>query len=161
MNVKFNHKLAANLLNPWKLRAWMLRHLPMGFASGMVVEALDERSCRVMLKDRFWIRNPFGSVFWAVMGMAAEMSTGTLLYAWLSGTNIKFILIAAEGRFLKKLRGKSCYFCHSGQEVLRSIESLQNTGDTRTVVMPVSAKDKNDQIVAEFQFTWSLKIPEN
>ena len=161
MKIKFNHHLARNLKNPGKLRLWMMRQLPMGMLSGMVIEELEEDHCRVLLKDRFWIHNPFGSVFWAVMSMAAELSTGALLYAWLSGSKIKFILVSMEGKFLKKLRGKSFYFCPSGQEVLRIAESLEKPGDNQIVVMPVSASDKDGQIVATFQFTWSLKIPEN
>ncbi len=132
----------------------------MGLLSGMKIEALDESSCKVVLKDRPWIHNPFGSVFWAVMGMAAELSTGALLYAWASGSKVRFILVKVEAEYLKKVRGKSCYFCSSGQEVLRSIESLENPGDVQTVVLPVSAYDQNEQVVAKFLFTWSLKRPE-
>lgn len=161
MKTNFDYKLAGNLLQPWKLRLWMCRHLPMGFASGMYIEKLDEMSCQVVLKDRFWIHNPFGSVFWAVMGMAGELSTGALVYGWCSGHNIKFILVHMEGTYLKKLSGKSSYFCSSGQEVLRSLELLENPGDISSVVMPVIALDQAGQKVAEFQFTWSLKIPAN
>jgi len=157
----FNHTLSKDLRRSWKLRLWMMKNLPMGFATGMRVEMLDENSCKVVLKDRFWIHNPFGSVFWAVMGMAAEMSTGALVYSWCSGNNIKFILTSVEGKFLKKVRGKSSYFCSSGQAVRSSLEALENPGDTNTVLLPVIAQDQAGQTVAEFQFTWSLKIPEN
>ena len=75
----------------------------MGLLSGMVIQSLDEESCTVILKDRLWIRNPFGSVFWAVMGMAAELSTGALVYAYVSGTNIKYILTGVRGEFYKKV----------------------------------------------------------
>ncbi|HUR31320.1 MAG TPA: DUF4442 domain-containing protein [Saprospiraceae bacterium] len=161
MKAHFNQQLAKDLLRPWKLRLWMLTHLPMGLASGMFIEHLNEGECKVVLKDRIWIRNPFGSVFWAVMGMAAELSTGSLVYAWCSEHKIKFILTGIEGRFLKKVTGKSFYFCQSGQEVLRSIELLENPGDTSSVILPVTAHDQAGQKVAEFQFTWSLKIPAN
>ena len=130
----------------------------MGLASGMYIERLTEEECRVILKDRFWIHNPFGSIFWAVMGMAGELSTGALVYSWCSGNNIKFILIHMEATYFKKASGKSSYFCPSGQEVLRSVELLKNPGDKSLVVMPVIALDQADQKVAEFQFTWSLKI---
>ena len=129
----------------------------MGFLSGMKIEVLNENTCKVVLKDRFWIHNPFGSVFWAVMGMAAELSTGALLYAWATGSNVRFILVKVEAEYLKKLKGKSFYFCPSGQEVLRSIESLENPGDIQTVVLPVTAYDHSEQVVAKFIFTWSLK----
>jgi len=159
--MSFNHKLAASLLKPWKLRLWMLKSLPMGLLSGMVIESLDENGCKVMLKDRRWIRNPFRSVFWAVMGMAAELSTGALVYTYVSGSNIKYILIGMKGEFFKKVRGKSFYFCRSGLDVLRKLNSLENPGDTCTVILPVTAYDQAGQTVAEFQFYWQLKKTEN
>ena len=137
----------------------MMRNLPMGLASGMAIEFLDPDRCRVILKDRFWIHNPFGSVFWAVMSMAAELSTGSLIYAWCSGNDVKFILTGVEGKFIKKLRGRSFYICQSGQEVKQKLESLETAGDTCTVQLPVIAQDQAGLTVAEFQFTWSLKIP--
>ena len=161
MKATFNHKIAQRLVRPWQLRIWMLTHLPMGLVSGMSIESLDENSCKVVLKDRLWIRNPFRSVFWAVMGMAAELSSGSLVYAWASGTNSKFILTGIEGKFLKKLRGKSSYFCQSGQEVRRSLDSLENPGDQIVLIMPVIAQDQAGDTVAEFQFHWQFKKPDN
>ena len=133
----------------------------MGLLSGMVIESLDENGCKVILKDRPWIRNPFRSVFWAVMGMAAELSTGALLYAYVSGTKIKYILVGMNCSFFKKVRGKSFYFCPSGQDVVRNLNSLENPGDTCTVILPVTAYDQAGQTVAEFQFYWQLRKTEN
>ncbi len=160
MKPTFNHTLAKTLLQPWKLRLWMIRRLPMGLASGMVVETLNENNCEVILRDRPWLHNPFGSVFWAVMGMAAELSTGSLVYAWTSGSKVKFILTGMEAVFTKKLRGKSSYFCPAGPEVLRSLEKLEKPGDTISVILPVISKDQSGQVVAEFKFTWTLKLPD-
>lgn len=159
--MSFNHKLARQLTTPWKMRAWMLRRLPMGLVSGMVIKSLDENGCTVMLKDRFWIRNPFGSVFWAVMGMAAELSTGALVYAYVSGNNIKYILTGVRGEFFKKVKGKSYYFCKSGQEVKERLNSLKTPGETLTISLPVTAHDQAGQKVAEFEFYWQLKRTDN
>jgi hypothetical protein len=159
--MSFDKKLAQQLTRPWKMRLWMMRRLPMGLLSGMVIESLNENGCKVVLKDRFWIRNPFGSVFWAVMGMAAEMSTGALVYAYVSGTNTKYILIGMKGDFFKKVRGKSSYFCGSGQEVFQHMKSLQNPGETCIIALPVTAHDQAGQRVAEFEFYWQLKRTEN
>ena len=139
----------------------MLNRLPMGLLSGMVIESLDENGCKVMLKDRFWIRNPFGSVYWAVMGMAAELSTGALVYAYVSGTKTKYILVGMKADFFKKVRGKSFYFCPSGHEVLRKLNSLENPDDTCTVLLPVTAFDHAGNTVAEFQYYWQLRKTEN
>ena len=155
----FNHALAKRLTNPWKLRLWMIAKLPMGLLSGMYIESLEENRCVVILKDRWWIRNPFRSVFWAVMGMAAELSTGALVYAYASGTDVKFILVGMEAKFFKKTKGKSYYFCDTGLDVSRSIELLVNTNDTSIVMLPVTAKDEAGQVLATFTFQWQLRKP--
>ena len=155
----FNYILAKKLTSPWQLRLWMVTKLPMGLLSGMYVESLDENSCVVVLRDRWWIRNPFGSVFWAVMGMAAELSTGALVYAYASGSDVKFILVGMEAKFFKKTKGKSYYFCDTGLEVLRSIELLVNTNDPSVVMLPVTAKDQTGQVLASFTFQWQLRKP--
>ena len=155
----FNRALAKKLTNPWQLRLWMIAKLPMGLLTGMYVESLDENRCVVVLNDRRWIRNPFGSVFWAVMGMAAELSTGALVYAYASGSDVKFILVGMEAKFFKKTKGKSYYFCDTGLDVLRSIELLLNTNDPSFVMLPVTAKDQAGQVLATFTFQWQLRKP--
>ncbi len=159
--MSFNKKLADQLTRKWKLRMWMMRKLPMGLLSGMAIESLDENGCKVVLKDHFWIRNPFGSVFWAVMGMAAELSTGALVYAYVSGTNTLYILKGVKGDFLKKVRGKSFYFCATGQVIPLSLNTLENPGETCIITLPVTAHDQAGDKVAEFEFYWQLKRTEN
>lgn len=158
--MSFDHALAKRLKDPFRLRLWMLTHLPMGLLSGMKVISLDEEGCTVELRDRFWIHNPFRSVFWAVMGTAAEMSTGALLSAWCSDKKVKFILTGIEGKFFKKVKGKSYYFCKAGQELASFIETLQSPGDVGSISLPVWGQDIEGQKVATFHFTWSLKKPE-
>lgn len=160
MDVIFNKALADRLRKRRYLRWWMVKHLPMGFLSGMKIVEIDETSCRVELKNRWWLRNPFGSVFWAVMSMAAELSSGALIYAWCAGSEVQFILVGVEGRFYKKLKSKSFYFCPAGREVLRSLNTIENAGDNTTATLPVKAYDEAGLIVAEYNFTWSLKIPD-
>ena len=157
----FDRSLAKKLSNPWKFRLWMGKSLPMGLLSGMYIQTLDEQACVVVLKERWWIRNPFGSVFWAVMGMAAELSTGALVFAHAKGRNVKFILVGVEGEFFKKVKGKSYYFCETGSDVLRSIEQIVNPNDTSVVILPVTARDEAGQLLAEFRFRWQLKKPMN
>jgi acyl-coenzyme A thioesterase PaaI-like protein len=154
----FNSSLSTHFTNRWKLRLWMLRHLPMGLLTGMRIQSLEEGSCVVVLKERWWIRNPFGSVFWAVMGMAAELSTGALVYTH-AGKEVKFILVGMEGTFFKKVKGKSYYFCQAGSDVLRIFERIQDAGDSGEVILPVMVKDAGDQLLAEFSFRWQLRKP--
>ena len=157
--MSFNQKLAKQLLSPWKFRLWMLRKLTMGLLTGMIIVELNEEGCRVMLKDRWWIRNPFRSVYWAVMSMAGEMSTGALLYAYASDTKVQFILVEMRAKFLKKLRGKSFYFCPAGKVIQEQLTDLLNTSEARMVILPAIALDRSGTTVAEFEFYWQLRKP--
>jgi hypothetical protein len=156
-----DQQLIRNFTTPWKLRLWMARNLPMGMLSGLYIRELDQAGCVVVLKDRWWIRNPYGSVFWAVMGMAAEMSTGALVYAICQGSGVRFILVGMEGQFFKKVKGKSYYFCQTGSEVLRILDQLSNPNETSDVILPVTARDEAGQLLAEFKFRWQLRKPMN
>jgi hypothetical protein len=156
-----DQQLIRNFTTPWKLRLWMARHLPMGLLSGMYIRELDQEGCEVVLRDRWWIRNPYGSVFWAVMGMAAELSTGALVYAFCQGSGVRFILVGMEGQFFKKVKGKSYYFCQTGSEVLRILDQLSNPNETSEVILPVTARDEAGQLLAEFKFRWQLRKPMN
>jgi hypothetical protein len=127
--------------------------------SGMVINTLDEKGCQVVLNERWWIRNPFGSVFWAVMGMAAELSTGALVFAYAAPLGFQFILTGMEAKFYKKVKGKSYYFCHAGSEVLRGLDNIWNTNDSCIVLLPVTARDADGQTLAEFVFEWQLRKP--
>jgi hypothetical protein len=155
----FDSRLAGTLRNKWKLRLWMLRKLPMGLLSGMYITALDASHCTVLLKDRWWIHNPFRSVFWAVMSMAAELSTGALLVTQAQPAGIQFILVGFEAKFLKKAKGKSFYFCHTGEEVARAISNTLNTTAPTIITLPVLAQDTSGALLAEFKCYWQLRKP--
>ena len=153
----FNHRLAKALLSPVKLRLWMLKNLPMAVPTGMIIVELNEEQCTVRLKDHWWLRNPFRSVYWAVISMAAELSTGALLYAYCSGIQIQFILVEVRAKFYKKLRGKSFYFCRAGQEIHQEINALQNTSEARMVIIPALVLNESEEIVAQFEFYWQVR----
>lgn len=155
----FNTVLAAQMSTPWKLRFWMMRHLPMGWLTGMYIRTLTPGHCEVVVPDRWWTRNPFGSLFWAVMGMAAELSTGMLLYAWSQDAEVRFILTGVEARFFKKAKGKSYYFCDAGTLIPPVIEVVLQNDESGEVLLPVTARDAKGQHLADFIFRWQLKKP--
>lgn len=155
----FNVSLAAQMSTPWKLRLWMVRHLPMGWLTGMYVHRLTPEGCEVVLQDRWWIRNPFGSVFWAVMGMAGELSTGMLLHAWTRDAGVRFILVGVEARFFKKAKGKSFYFCEAGMTIPQVIESVLQNEESGEILLPVTARDAKGEHLADFMFNWQLRKP--
>ena len=53
--------------------------LPSAYWSGVRVKSINNNECVVSVKLNWFNKNPFKSIFWAVQGMAAELSTGMLL----------------------------------------------------------------------------------
>ena len=54
-------------------------NLPSVWWCGVRVKSVDEKSCLVKVRHSWINQNPFKSMFWAVQGMAAELTTGILL----------------------------------------------------------------------------------
>ena len=66
-------------ITPRKINLFNMLKLPAAYFTGIRVKAIDEKSCTVSVKHRWVNQNPFKSMYWAVQGMAAELSTGALV----------------------------------------------------------------------------------
>lgn len=148
-----------NFSNPFKFRLMLMKILPMGYLTGMRIKTLTRERCEVTVKYKWLNKNPYRSTFWAVLGMAAEMSSGALLtmYTHRQKPSIATLVVHQEGRFLKKAVGKITFICESGLEIKKAIQETAETGEPVTVVCPMSGYDEAGDVVAEFAFTWSFK----
>ncbi|HEA31083.1 MAG TPA: thioesterase, partial [Leeuwenhoekiella sp.] len=52
--------------------------LPSAWICGVRVQTIGRNTCTTTVRHRWINQNPFKSMFWAVQGMAAELSTGVL-----------------------------------------------------------------------------------
>ena len=66
-------------VSPRKLNTFLIFKLPAAFFCGVRTKVLDDAKCVVSVKHRWINQNPFNSMFWAVQGMAAELTTGALV----------------------------------------------------------------------------------
>ena len=64
---------------PSKINRWMLLNLPAAWLSGVRLTLINENKCEVKVRFKWINQNPYRSMFWAVQGMAAELTTGMLL----------------------------------------------------------------------------------
>ena len=62
-----------------KLNLFTVFNLPAAYFTGVRTQSIDAQKCVVTVKHRWINQNPFKSMFWAVQGMAAELSTGALI----------------------------------------------------------------------------------
>ena len=94
-------------ITPTKLNTFLLFKLPSAYLTGVRTKSITDSTCVVSVKHRWINQNPFKSMFWAVQGMAAELSTGALVMKKIkeSGKNISMLVANNNATFTKKATG--------------------------------------------------------
>jgi len=163
MEFKFNQNhigyIKKTFNNSFKFKLLMFKILPMGFLSGMKVVSLDEEHCAVSVPYKRLNKNPFKSTFWAVMGMAAEMSSGALmiLYTHKQKPSISMLVADCKGEFVKKATDITTFTCNDGALIKQKIQEAIETKEGQVIPTTMVGKNKNGEIVAKFKFTWTIK----
>ena len=146
------------ILNPWKMRLYMLANLPMGLLAGLRVTAFTEEMASVAIRFKYLNKNPFRSIYFAALSMAAEMASGTqgMVYAT-SGSPVAMLVVGIEGTFTKKAVGLITFTCPDGSAIAQAVAETRATGEPRTVACTSIGVDEQGDQVAVFRLTWSFK----
>ena len=145
-----------------KINRWMLLKLPAAWLSGVRLSLINDSRCEVKVKFKWINQNPYRSMFWAVQGMAAELSTGMLLTNSIqnSNANISMLLVSNKSSFYKKAVGKITFICEEGENAKKLINStIQNI--TSKSWFKAKGYDETGDLVSEFNFEWSCKKRNN
>lgn len=99
-------------------------------------------------------------MFWAVQGMAAELSTGVLCISKIqkSDQRISMLVVGLEANFTKKAVGKITFTCDQGAELDEVLKKAIETGEGQTLQMKSIGIDEKGDQVSEFIFNWSFKL---
>ncbi len=148
------------MMSPLGSRLFMLRKLPMGFLAGLKVVELQEVQAGISVAFTWLNKNPFRSVYFAVLSMAAELSTGLLGFGQLFKKNppVSMLMIKMEGAFFKKAVGKTVFTCWDGERIKGAVAQAILTGEAQVVHCTSAGKNEQGEMVAEFVFTWSFKV---
>jgi hypothetical protein len=143
-----------------KLNLFLITNLPSAFLCGVRVESIDQVQCRVNVRHKWINKNPFKSMFWAVQGMAAELSTGALIMLKIKILNrkVSMLVIKNEARFTKKAKGRISFCCNQGFDIDNALNAAITSGEAQTVVLHAEGHDETGDMVSKFHFEWTLKI---
>jgi len=146
-------------ISPRKLNFFLMLKLPAAYFTGVRTTYLDENKCIVQVKHRWVNQNPFKSMFWAVQGMAAELTTGALMMMKIrkSGKKISMLVANNNASFVKKATGKITFECHEGHLVDEAISKAITTGDGQTIWLHAKGIDEAGDEVSSFNFEWTIK----
>lgn len=144
----------------FKFKLFLFTRLPSAFFAGLRIKYAEPQRCAVSIPYKWWTRNPFRSIYFACLSMAAEMSTGVLAMAHIQGRKppISMLVTALEGNFFKKATGRTVFVCTDGAVIKDAIEQAVSTGEATTVKACSIGTSESGEVVAEFFITWSFKV---
>jgi hypothetical protein len=99
-------------------------------------------------------------MFWAVQGMAAELSTGALIMHALHQSNTKASMLVIENKatFSKKAVGRINFNCPQGEAVLAAIDAAKKTHTPQQIWLHAKGLDEAGDEVSAFSFLWTIKV---
>ena len=137
----------------------MLAKLPMAYLAGLRIKSLSKDAASVTIPYKYLNKNPFNSIYFACLSMAAELSTGVLcmMQVYKASPPVSMLVTHMEADFTKKAVGVITFTCHDGKQIQEAADYTKATGEGITVVATSIGTDEAGDKVAEFRFTWSLK----
>ena len=144
----------------FQISLFTLLKLPSVWFCGIRVTSLEQSFCEAKVKHRWINQNPFNSMFWAVQGMAAELTTGTLVMNAIRDSNrkVSMLVLNNKANFSKKATGRITFSCTQGAEISVLMDELMKTETPKTIWMESVGIDEAGDVVSRFNFEWTLNI---
>ena len=142
-----------------KFNLYTFFNLPSAWWSGVRVTSFDDNLAEVSVRHRWVNQNPFGSVFWAVQGMAAELSTAIFVMRAIkkTGLPVSMLVLNNNATFKKKARGLIKFHCSQGIEVSQVVQNVISEGKSKKITLKSVGKDMSGDVVSAFEFEWTIK----
>ncbi len=159
MNTQFA-AFQTTITNPIKYQLFLLTKLPLAFFVGLKLVALQQDQAQVSVRFKWLNKNPFRSMYFAVLAMAAELSTGILpvAFTYKSQPSVSMLVVKCEGEFYKKAIANIVFTCVDGLAIADAINQTITTKQGVTISSTTIGKNEQDEIVAKFIFVWSFKV---
>lgn len=141
------------------IRYFTLLKLPLVYFSGIRITNISDCGIEASVKLKWINQNPFQSMFWAVQGMAAELTSGVLLMREIEvrKSSVSMLLVETKASFFKKAKGKLRFSCNEGKDAKDLIDKAISSGDSQRHWFTSIGVDENGDEVSRFQFYWSVK----
>lgn len=148
------------LTSPFKFRIYLFYKLPAAFFSGIKVREITEEKCVTSVPYRWLTQNPFRSTYFASLSMAAEMSTGALamINTYKRQPALSMLITKMEANYFKKAKGITFFTCKEGLQIANAVNEASKVEGGKIIEVKSTGKNKNEELVAEFLFTWSFKL---
>ncbi len=146
--------------NTWKFNSFTFFKLPSAWWCGVRLRYIDKQKAVVSVRHTWFNQNPFKSLFWAVQGMAAEFSTGTMVMDQIrkSGKKISMLVASNNAGFTKKATGVITFSCEDGHLIADALKRTMATGEGQTFWMKSVGVNEAGEVVSTFNFEWTVRL---
>ncbi|MDG2455665.1 MAG: DUF4442 domain-containing protein [Bacteroidia bacterium] len=140
------------------MKLFLFRQLPLAFIAGVRIKTFDKEGITTNLRFRWINQNPFKSMYFAAMHMAAELATGLLLFQYMNKKNrFSMLLINTQASFTQKAIGNISFQCTEGKNAEAFVQRILASEEGDTIDLPVTAFNEKNEEIATFKYTWSCK----
>tara|TARA_R110002051_G_scaffold101002_2_gene171693 strand:- start:2128 stop:2583 length:456 start_codon:yes stop_codon:yes gene_type:complete len=147
-------------ISPKKFNTFTFFKLPSAWWSGVRLRHIDQEKAVATVTHRWFNQNPFNSMFWAVQGMAAELSTGAMVSDQIaaSGKKISMLVANNNANFSKKATGKITFTCTDGALITEALLKTIATGEGQAFWMKSVGVNEEGFVVSTFNFEWTVRL---
>jgi hypothetical protein len=151
------------ITNPFWRFIFMITKLPAAFFSGVRLVSVNENDCIISVKHTWFTKNPFKSIYFACLAMAAEMSTGILAmgHTFQLSPPVGMLVSEVRANFIKKATGKITFVSKDGEQIMAAVNNASTNGVTTFVETTSIGTNEEGIIVAHFIITWAFKLRKN
>ncbi len=144
---------------PFLFRMFLFRSLPLAGFANLKINELNPEKAVCSVPFTWMTKNPFRSVYFAALTMAAEMSTGILANYHIAGRkpSVSMLVHGVEGNFTKKSTERIYFTCENGEDIARAVKETMETGEGVLVKAESVGRTKDGTEVARLIYTWSFK----
>ena len=143
-----------------KLNTFSFFKLPSAWWCGVRLKYIDKHKAVVTVRYKWFNQNPFKSMFWAVQGMAAELTTGAMMIDQIEdrGRKISMLVANNNANFSKKAKGKITFTCEDGHLIKGALDKTIETGEGQTIWMKSVGLNEDGVVVSTFNFEWTVRL---
>ena len=146
--------------SPIRFLLWTFRKFPASRFSGLRMDKLDAESCVVSIPGGWRSQNPFSSMYWAVQGMGAELSTAGYPLALVNSMEAptRTLVVGQEAKFTKMAKGRIRFTSEDGNLARGALEQSIETGKPVDFELTSVGSDSQGEVVSEWVFKWNFLV---
>src|SRR6478609_5583845 len=118
-------------MNTLKFKLFLLSRLPIAYLAGLKLEESTDEKASISIKYKFLTQNPFRSIYFACLAMAAELATGllALMHIKKSRASVSILVVGMHASFYKKAVGKITFTSEDGKKMEQTIQEAIKDGE--------------------------------